>query len=67
MSENKLPRPTGAELQILQLLWEYGPNPVRFINEKLNKKREIGYTTTLKLLQIMHEKDLVQRNTNSPN
>ncbi|MFQ5446694.1 MAG: BlaI/MecI/CopY family transcriptional regulator [Saprospiraceae bacterium] len=65
MADKKLPKPTDAELEILQLLWEYGPNPVRFINKKLNEKREIGYTTTLKVLQIMHEKGLVRRNTDA--
>jgi len=65
MADNILPKPTDAELEILQLLWEYGPNSVRFINEKLNDKRETGYTTTLKVLQIMHEKGLVRRNTDA--
>lgn len=59
-------RPTDAELAILQLLWDNGPNPVRFVNEKLNEQhrdKEIGYTTTLKLMQIMAEKGLLSRNT----
>jgi len=45
--------PTTAELEILQILWQAGPCTVRFVNEKLQKKRGVGYTTTLKLLQIM--------------
>jgi len=52
-------------LEILQLLWLYGASTVRFINDKANEIREVGYTTTLKLLQIMHEKGLVLRNTES--
>ncbi|KAA3623506.1 MAG: BlaI/MecI/CopY family transcriptional regulator [Bacteroidetes bacterium] len=62
---NKLPKPTESELAILQLLWENGPSTVRFINDKLNESREVGYTTTLKLMQIMHEKGLASRNTES--
>jgi len=66
MRENSnLPQPTDSELEILQILWERGPNTVRFINEKLNERqeKEIGYTTTLKLMQIMAEKKLLSRNT----
>ncbi len=62
---NKLPKPTESELEILQLLWEYGPSTVRFVNDKLNESREVGYTTTLKLLQIMHDKGLANRNTDA--
>lgn len=57
----KDPKPTDSELEILQILWQNGENNVRFVNEKLNEKRIVGYTTTLKLLQIMTEKGLVQR------
>lgn len=58
-------QPTEAELEILQVLWEHGPSPVRFVNEQLNQdpERNIGYTTTLKLMQIMAEKGLANRNT----
>lgn len=59
----KLPTPTESELEILQVLWQKGPSTVRQVNDILNKKREIGYTTTLKLLQIMAEKRLVVRDT----
>ncbi|MBS4058467.1 MAG: BlaI/MecI/CopY family transcriptional regulator [Bacteroidetes bacterium] len=52
-------KPTESELEILQLLWEYGPATVRQINDALNKKRYTGYTTTLKLLQIMAQKGIV--------
>lgn len=62
---NSLPRPTESELAILQILWENGPSTVRFVNESLNQEREVGYTTTLKLMQIMAEKGLVLRNTDS--
>lgn len=58
-------KPTDSELAILQVLWEHEPCSVRFINEKLNENRsdskDIGYTTTLKLMQIMTEKGLLQR------
>lgn len=58
-----MPQPTDAELEILQILWEHGPSPVRFVNDQLNQQREVGYTTTLKIMQIMADKGLVQRNT----
>lgn len=56
-----IPKPTEAELEILQVLWQHGPQGVRFVNDHLNQKREIGYTTTLKWLQLMLEKGLVLR------
>ena len=59
---NQAPKPTDAELEILQILWQYGPTTVRFVNEQLNQKKEVGYTTTLKLMQIMAEKGIVKRN-----
>jgi len=55
--------PTEAELEILSILWDNHPASVRKINEILGLKREVGYTTTLKMLQIMHKKGLVERNT----
>jgi len=58
---NKLPKPTLSELEILAVLWEKGPETVRFINDELNKKREVGYTTTLKIVQIMFDKGLLSR------
>ena len=61
MKKNKSPKPTEAELEILQILWENGPSTVRFINDVLNKKKAVGYTTTLKIMQIMSEKNLVTR------
>jgi BlaI family transcriptional regulator, penicillinase repressor len=54
------PRPTDAELAILRVLWPLGPSTVRQVHEAL-ARRETGYTTTLKLMQIMAEKGLVLR------
>ena len=67
IQEKIIPTPTDAELEILQVLWQNGQQTVRFINDALNEKRsadqkEIGYTTTLKLMQIMLEKGLLERN-----
>ena len=59
-SEIKM-KPTESELEILQVLWQLGKATVRQVNDELSTLREIGYTTTLKLLQIMHEKHLVSR------
>jgi predicted transcriptional regulator len=56
-------KPTDSELEILQLLWEYGPMTVRELNDKLNEKRKVGYTTSLKMMQIMAEKGLLTRDT----
>ena len=56
-------KPTEGEMEILQVLWQKGLATVREVHEALNKK-DSGYTTTLKLMQIMHEKGLVERNTN---
>jgi predicted transcriptional regulator len=55
------PRPTDAELNILRALWALGPSTVRQVQEALAEDRETGYTTVLKLLQIMTEKRLVKR------
>jgi predicted transcriptional regulator len=54
-------KPTDSELEILHLLWQLGPSTVRTVNDRLNERREVGYTTTLKLMQIMHQKGLVDR------
>ena len=62
MSKQKL-KPTEAELDILSILWEQGPCSVRYVNDKLNMTRRVGYTTTLKQLQIMFEKGLVSRDS----
>ncbi len=58
---SKQRRPTEAELSILRVLWEKGPGSVREIQRILNETRPTGYTTVLKLIQIMTEKGLVQR------
>jgi len=55
------PRPTPSELEILSVLWEAGPVTVREVQQALEAKRPTGYTTVLKLLQIMTEKGLVRR------
>ncbi len=57
----KPPRPTEAELTILRVLWQHGPQPVREITRVLNETKVTGYTTALKMLQIMTEKGLVER------
>jgi len=59
--EPKLPRPTEAELEILQVLWGHGACTVRDVHEVLHKRDGTGYTTALKQLQIMFDKGLVQR------
>jgi BlaI family transcriptional regulator, penicillinase repressor len=59
MSKRK--QPTEAELTILQVLWRRGPCTVREVHEVLNQEKQSAYTTTLKFLQIMTEKGLVQR------
>jgi BlaI family transcriptional regulator, penicillinase repressor len=56
-----LPRPTPGELEILRVLWDRGPSTVREVQDALGAERGAGYTTVLKLLQIMAEKDLVRR------
>lgn len=63
MKKSFRPKPTDAELQILQILWDSGPTSVRQVNEIMNREKEVGYTTTLKLMQIMAEKGLVRRDT----
>lgn len=65
--KSNLPQPTNAELEILQILWKAGPSTVRFVNEQLSEQqeKEIRYTTTLKLMQIMTEKKLLSRNTDT--
>jgi predicted transcriptional regulator len=55
------PKPTDAELEILHVLWQHGPATVRLVNEQLSQTREVGYTTTLKIMQLMLDKGLVQR------
>ncbi|MCO6491650.1 MAG: BlaI/MecI/CopY family transcriptional regulator [Phaeodactylibacter sp.] len=61
MSREK--KPTDAELEVLQILWEHGPSSVRFVNTELSKNREVVYTTTLKMMQVMAEKGFLRRDT----
>ena len=61
MKKDAVPRPTEAELEILQILWKYGPCTVRYVNDQLNQKKTAGYTTTLKIMQLMFEKKLLDR------
>jgi BlaI family transcriptional regulator, penicillinase repressor len=56
-------KPTDAELEVMQVLWEKGPSTVRTVHEELTKNRPVVYTTTLKVLQNMTEKGLVIRST----
>jgi predicted transcriptional regulator len=58
---SKQPKPTVAELEILQVLWDGGPRSVRDIHRVMSEVKPTGYTTVLKLLQIMTEKGLVKR------
>lgn len=62
MTLSKYIKPTESELEILQVLWTREFATVREVHEELLKTKEAGYTTTLKLMQIMHEKGLVSRN-----
>ena len=65
MAKQKVVRPTESELGILQVLWDKENATVREVHEILLLSKDAGYTTTLKLLQIMHEKGLVSRNDSS--
>lgn len=62
MKETTPQKPTAAELQILQVLWDRGPSTVREVHEALREEKALGYTTVLKLMQIMTAKGLVRRN-----
>jgi BlaI family penicillinase repressor len=61
MKQPSLPKPTEGELELLRVLWVKGPSTVRELHEAVSQERALGYTTVLKLLQIMTEKGLVQR------
>ena len=61
MATSKILKPTESELKILQILWTRGLATVREVHEELSKTKQAGYTTTLKLMQIMNEKGLVKR------
>ena len=61
MTRQTTPRPTDAELAILRVLWQRGPSTVRQVQETLSQDRPTGYTTVLKMMQIMTDKGLVRR------
>jgi predicted transcriptional regulator len=63
MKNKNLPRPTETELEILRVLWKHGPSTVRQVHKILNgeRKTEVGYSTTLKMFQVMTQKGLVER------
>lgn len=65
MNIEKSPKPTESELEILQVLWQHGPSTVRLVHEELSKTKEVGYTTTLKLMQIMAEKGMLEADKTS--
>ncbi len=58
-------KPTDSELEILNILWDKGPSTVREVHEVLEQSKDAGYTTTLKLMQIMHDKELLKRDASS--
>jgi BlaI family transcriptional regulator, penicillinase repressor len=62
MTTHPFSKPTASELEILQVLWERGPSTVRQVHAALSEGKEVGYTTVLKLLQIMTSKGMVRRN-----
>jgi len=61
MKKTKLPKPTEAELAVLRVLWDRGPSTVRDVWEKLSPEQRTGYTTVLKIMQIMLDKGLLKR------
>lgn len=75
MKDSASVRPTESELEILRVLWAHGPSTVRFVNDRLNEpgnghthgggRKSVGYTTTLKLMQLMFEKQLLIRDETS--
>lgn len=58
---NKEPLPTKTEMEVLQVLWQFGPSTVRFVHEKVNEQKNVQYTSTLKLMQVMTEKGMLER------
>jgi BlaI family penicillinase repressor len=62
MKQEPLQKPTASELEILRVLWDRGPSTVREVYDALREKKDLGYTTVLKLLQIMTAKGTVRRN-----
>ncbi len=62
MNQEPLQKPTASELEILRVLWARGPSTVREVYQELRERKSLGYTTVLKLLQIMTAKGSVRRN-----
>jgi predicted transcriptional regulator len=62
MASQRTQKPTASELEILRVLWERGPSTVREVHQSLSEKKPIGYTSVLKLMQIMTAKGTVRRN-----
>lgn len=62
MPRHQFPQPTDGELEVLRILWNNGPSTVKQVHEVVNKDRPTVYTTTLKVMQVMHEKGLLVRN-----
>ncbi|HUX83707.1 MAG TPA: BlaI/MecI/CopY family transcriptional regulator [Chitinophagaceae bacterium] len=67
MVRSFLPKPTDSELEILRILWDRGPSSVRDVHGELEKSKSSGYTTTLKLMQIMLEKGILSRDVSGRN
>lgn len=65
MARKKRSGPTEKEMEILSILWKQGASTVRDVNTIMNRNEDTGYTTTLKLMQIMYEKGLLKRDTSS--
>jgi BlaI family penicillinase repressor len=61
-NDGEIPQPTKTELSILNILWDNGPSTVREVHEAMNRSGASGYTTALKMLQVMHQKGQVIRN-----
>src|SRR3546814_4661451 len=59
--QSDIPKPTDSEMEVLEFLWEQGSATVRQVNDRINQRRETGYTTTLKIMQIMHAKGMLER------
>ena len=62
MTKRTVPKPTAGELEILRILWEHGPSTVREVHDALRREKDVGYTTVLKLMQIMTDKGTLRRN-----
>lgn len=65
MANHKKIQPTESELEILQVIWEKGEATVREVHDLLGEQKDVGYTTILKTMQIMHDKGLLDRDTSS--